>query len=525
MLADIGRSDGRDAKVRLARDIIEHPDEFSTRLEGRRDLRFVGLADLRGGWRQLLAALAASPVIDRLEILTSFPLALPAELHAVVESPDAPPSFAGTLFTSNSTSPAAAHLIETPDSAREVELVAVRVRQLVDRGVAPARIAVIARQARPLVNEVATALGLLGVPTTVRRRTALAHTAPARALRSILAAAADNWSRHTVVEIAENPLLATGLSADVLNVVGYTQQMTSLEDWSEALTTLLARCEARERGEDDDDAHRVRLPASSSVKDAIATWQALRPRLADVGAERPLVGWFAWVRDTLSDGAWGIGARLEVPLADRDTWHADIRARDLIAELAGAWAKALADFGNNDAPIDAFTFAARLQLLLDQDLVTPPATDFGVVVAEALAAGWRAFDHVFVIGLAAGVFPQRPGDSGLLDRTDRLALVAGGLGIDPPDSWRERERELFRVICAASRTQLTLSWPVMDAGGREVARSAFADEAAATLARSLGVDDSDDALEAKGVLERMPTNLALVAGFPAAATERAIGPT
>ena len=280
VLADIGRSDGRDAKVRLARDIIEHPDEFSTRLEGRRDLRFVGLADLRGGWRQLLAALAASPVIDRLEILTSFPLALPAELHAVVESPDAPPSFAGTLFTSNSTSPAAAHLIETPDSAREVELVAVRVRQLVDRGVAPARIAVIARQARPLVNEVATALGLLGVPTTVRRRTALAHTAPARALRSILAAAADNWSRHTLVEIAENPLLATGLSADVLNVVGYTQQMTSLEDWSEALTTLLARCEARERGEDDDDAHRVRLPASSSVKDAIATWQALRPRLA-----------------------------------------------------------------------------------------------------------------------------------------------------------------------------------------------------------------------------------------------------
>lgn len=517
-----GRSDGRDAKVRLARDIAEHPDAFARRLEGRRDIRFVGLADLRGGWRLLLSALASSPAVDRLEILTSFPLELPAELSATSESPPAPPSFAGTLFGGNPCATTAVHLLEAPDSAREVELVAVRVRRLIDGGVAPARIAVMARQARPLVNDVAAALDALGVPVTVRRRTTLAHTAPARALRTILAAAAHNWSRHAVVEIAENPLLATGLSAQVLNLVGFAQQMTSLDDWSDALTILQARCEARERGEDDEDYHRVQLPPASAVAAEIAAWQRLLPRLRAVGTGRSLQAWFEWVRATLTDGAWGIAARLEEPFADRDAWNADMRASELIAELAAAWANALAAFGEVTAPIDAATFGMRLLLLFDQDLVTPPATDFGVVVAEALAAGWRAFDHLFVIGLSAGVFPQRPASSGLLDRDDRLALIAGGLPLDGPDAWRERERQLFRVACAAPRTALTLSWPVMDPSGREVARSAFADEAAAALARALGVDDSDDALETAGVLERVPTQQTLVAGFPVAKDAEAV---
>lgn len=521
-LAESNRSDGRDAKILLARDISAHPDEFAARLEGRRDLRFVGLADLRGGWRQLFAALAASPAVDRLEIITSFPLALPAELNAMVEAPEPPASFAASLFTSHAGSAGAVRLMEAPDSAREVELIAVRVRRLIDDGVPPSRIAVIARQARPLVNDAAAALNTLGVPVTVRRRTALSHTAPARALRAILAAAADNWSRHAVVEIAENPLLATGLSARVLNLLGFAQQMESLDDWTEAFAILLARCEARERGEDDEDYHRVQLPSASVVKAEIAAWQALHPRLAAVGTSRSLQAWFEWVRDTLSDGAWGLSARLDEPFADRDTWNADLRARDLIVELANAWANALATFGGSDTPIDATAFAPRLQLLLEQDLVTPPATDFGVVVAEALAASWRSFEHVFVVGLSAGVFPQRPSASGLLDRDARLALVAAGLPIDAPDAWRDRENQLFRVACAGARTELTLSWPVMDPGGREVARSAFADEAAAALARALGVDDTDEALEEADILERVPTQLALVPGFPAAADAAAI---
>lgn len=521
-LAAAGRTDGRDTKVRLASDITANPDRFAERLGARRDVRFVGLADLRGGWRQLLAALASSPALDRLEIITSAPLQLPAALGAEYVTPETAPSFAGALFTDTTCPVPPVRLVEAPDAAREVELVAVRVRALIDAGVPPTRIAIVARQARPLVNELSAALAKLGVPVTARRRTGLAHTAPARALRAMLTAAAESWSRHSVVELAENPLLATGISPVVANFVGYAKQMKTRDEWRAEFTGLLARCEKHERGEDAEEEHRKRLPAIDAVRETLVAWEALSPRLAALETARPLAAWFSWVNDTLTDAAWGISAALERPLADLDVWQADVRARDLVAEYAIAWNSALSMFGADAAPVDAATFASRLELLLEQDLITPPLTDFGVVVAEALAAGWRAFDHVFVIGLSAGNFPQRPGTGGILDDDDRRALIAAGLHLDAPDAWRGRENELFRVVCAAPRASLTLSWPVMDAGGRDTARSAFVDEAAALLARSLGVADDDDALAKAGVLERVPTYEALVPGFPVARSAAAI---
>lgn len=516
VLATAARDDGRDTKVRLARDIAADPTRFSERLGGRSDIRFVGLADLRGGWRHLLGALAASPALDRLELLTTFRLELPLALNAEYETPDQARTFAASLNSDSTFTTPDVHLVEAPDAAREVEIIALRVRALIDAGTPSPRIAVVARQARPLVNDIADALAQLRVPVTARRRTVLAHTAAARALRTLLAAAGENWSRHSVVEIADNPLLATGLDANVMNLVGYSRQMESLDGWRESLVALLGRCEARERGEDDGDEHHKALPPAITVGQTLAGWDALTPHLAALETSRALGEWFAWTIDTLTTGTWGLNSLLDEPLADRDTWNTDVRARDLIVEHANAWRAALGAFGSDVAPMDATMFAGRLQLLLDQDLVTPPVTDFGVVVAEALAAGWRAFDHVFVIGLSAGVFPQRPTGGGLLDREDRLALVGAGLAIDAPDAWRARESELFRVICAAPRSSLTLSWPVMDSSGRDVARSAFVDEAATMLARSRNIADTDDLLAGEKLLERIPTWEALVPGFPVA---------
>ena len=516
------RGDGRDGKVRLAREIAADPTGFAERLGGRRDVRFVGLADLRGGWRPLLTALAASAALDRLEIITTFPLELPAELGAEYQTPGQTPTFAGALFSDATFSTPTVRLIEAPDAAREVETIAVRVRALLDRGVTPSRIAVVARQARPLVNEMAAALAKLGVPVTARRRTALSHTGAARALQAILAAASESFTRHSIVELAENPLLATGLDPVVVNFVGFARQLTRLDEWHEAFAQLLARCEARDRGEDSEDEHRQTLPRTEHVASTLAAWRALAPRLAELEGDRPLADWFAWVSETLRDGAWGLAEALAKPLDDREVWQADVRAADLIAETALVWHDALETFGGDAAPVDAAAFAGRFGLLLDEDLITPPETDFGVAVGEALSLGWRAFDHVFVIGLAAGEFPQRSATGGILDADDRRALIAAGLPLDAPDAWRGRESELFRVVCAGAREVLTLSWPVMDAGGRDVARSAFADEAAAALARAHGVEDDDDELVTAGVLERMPTNQALVPGFPVARDAAAV---
>ena len=508
------RTDGRDARVRLSREISANAEAFAKQLGGRREVRIVGLADLRGGWRQLIEALAATPALDRVELLCSSRVELPASLSVEYGPATLIPSFADALFTETLIPKPSVRLVEAPDAAREVELIAVRVRALIDAGVSPSRIAVVARQARPLVNDMSDALARLGVPASARRRTGLAHTAPARALRAMLAVIVDGWSRHSVVELAEHPLLATGVDPTVANFVGYAQQMRSRADWRNALAALVTRCEKHDRGEDPEDEYPKRLPPTEKVAATLAAWDLLSDRLAMLESVRPLAEWFEWVHEVLTGGAWAISDALTQQLRDVDVWQADVRARDLIAQHAMAWSEAVRKFGADSAPVDAASFAGRLELLLEQDLITPPLTDFGVVVAEALAAGWRGFDHLFVIGLSAGIFPQRPGAGGVLDDDDRRALIAAGLPLDAPDAWRTRESDLFRVLCAAPRSALTISWPVLDSGGRDTVRSTFVDEAAAVLARAHRVEASDEELERMGVLERIPTFEALVPGFP-----------
>lgn len=488
-LAAAQRRDGRDTLVRLAQAITADPEAFAARLGGRREVRIVGLADLRGGWRALIAALGESPVLERIEILTSAALEVPG---AAITSPGAHPA-------------RRVRLIEAADSAREMERVAVEVRALLDAGVAPPRIAVVAREARPSIDAMAASLGALGVPVTARRRTGLAHTAPARALLAILGVLREGWSRHAVAELAEHPLLVSGLDAGIINTVGFTRAMASGDAWHEGLQDLLARIDRRERGTDDGDDQRAPLPPRARVQATLEAWERVAPRLRALETPRTLDAWCAWCVSALDDDAWGIGERLGASCGDDAVWFRELRARDRIRALLVAWQDAAVTFSGREHPMDATRFVDRLLLILAQDLITMPETDAGVVVAEALAAGWRAFDHLFVVGMSAGSFPKRPADGLLLDSEEREALRAAGLPLDAADAWRDRERALFDVLCAAPRESLTLSWPALDGEGRETARSAYID---------LLLADAD--------LEVDAPEQVLVAGFPIVDSEAAV---
>ncbi len=516
-LARSGRVDGRDAKVRLAKAIDAAGAAFGERLGGRREIRIIGLADLRGGWRPLLRALAESAAVDRVDILASSAIEIDGA-RCVDAARDAALSFAAALFTEGTASAGPTlQLLEAPDTARELEQVAVRVRALLDAGVEARTIAVIAREARPTVDAMAAALGRLGVPVTARRRTALSQTAPGRAIAAILQAAAEQWSRHSIAELAEQPLLRTGLDPRVVNQVGYASAIGSLEGWRTGLAALQERCEKRARNAEEQEERRTPLPPLERVRATVAAWDELSPRLHELSVARELGGWYAWVSETLAAGEWGIAARLVEPCADWEVWNADLGARDEIVTLATAWRTATATFSTPSPPLLAADFANRFALMLRQDLITPPATDFGVVVTEALAGGWRSVAHLFVVGLSAGAFPRRPTPGPLFDPAERRLLAGAGLALDPVDAWRSRERELFRVLCAGARATLTLSWPAMDADGREVSRSTFVDEAIAVIARQEGLaenDDLDQTLRARGVLTVVATHEQLVPGFP-----------
>ena len=57
--------DGRDTLAACAAAVRADPDGLARRLGGRREIRILGLQDLRGGWRALLTELAASPVVEQ----------------------------------------------------------------------------------------------------------------------------------------------------------------------------------------------------------------------------------------------------------------------------------------------------------------------------------------------------------------------------------------------------------------------------------------------------------------------------
>lgn len=510
---EVGRRDGRDSIVDAARALTTYPDVLPARLGGRRELRLVGLQDLRGGWRTLLTALAASPALDRVVVYTSVELELRG-VRATVEELRTEGTLPARLFANAAAGdrlPRMVHGMEAPDAAREVDEVARRIRTLCDGGVAPHRIAVVARESRPHVDLAASALTRLGVPVTVRRRVTLTEIPAVRALLTLLDAAAEGWTRHALVEVAEQPYLDAALDVQVVNIIGYRRQVHGLPAWRAAVDALHEEARRRERGDEPDGdgwERRTHLPAVARITAARETLARLAARAAELGAERTLGEWLEWLRGVVEGDSWGIERQLRVPpIPGRyDVLRTDIAGWERMRCVVDAWRAALEQFGQEGAGglLDAGRFAARLRRMLDGDVAIWSRSGHGVQLLEAPGAAYRCFDHLFVVGLEGGTFPMRAPHSPLLGEWERERLVAAGLPLDPSATWDERERELFRVLCAGAREGLTLTWSSVDMSGREVVRSTFVDE-----------------VEEVATLERaeIPLSRVLVAGTPLCPTD------
>ena len=99
-------------------------------------------------------------------------------------------------------------------------------------------------------------------------------------------------------------------------------------------------------------------------------------------------------------------------------------------------------------------------LLRSSDLGHIPQTLDAVVLASAGKMRLDAPDYVFVLGLSEGEFPCAPSESGLLTHADRDALMAKQ--IDLPDCFENRvvrEQVCFYKALTAPAKGLWLSWP------------------------------------------------------------------
>ncbi|HYC32134.1 MAG TPA: hypothetical protein VEB59_07560, partial [Gemmatimonadales bacterium] len=427
-LAGKARRDGRDNLLDCATAVAADPAAFSERLGGRREIRLFGLQDLRGGWREMLRALAGSGVVDRVLIYTGEELDLGLEPAPSLVRIEESVGLAGGLFATHPersegsarTVPGPAEkaprfardevpavptvtILSAPDVERELEHVARRVRALADVGVPLHRIAVIARQARPYVDLALAALDRFGVPATARRRVSWGEIPIIRAVRSLLAAAAEGWTRHGLAELAEQPYFSSELDVRLVNYAGYRRRLKGLEQWRrslEATAKEAAEQEEREaRGEEPDERRRAPLPPSGRAREAADNFALFAERARELDEVRTLSRWLAWLQRFLHDDPWSMERRIwQVPAARFDIARLDLAGWGGVTRLVDAWSGALAEWGGGEVRLTAEQFYRQVLDVLEGDAALWTEVQRGVQVLEALAAAYRSFDHVFLVG-------------------------------------------------------------------------------------------------------------------------------
>ena len=490
-LAKANLRDGRDARADAARAVAADAggSGLARTLGGRREIRIFGLADLKGGWRPLLRALAASPALDRVAIYSSQEIALE-------------PALAGTTTRLEGRAPVASFtLIPAPEIDGELEAVALRVRRLLDAGVPASRVAVVSRDARPHMDIALRALARCGVPVTARRRYAYLEIPVVRAVLALFAAAAEGWPRHRLIELADQPYLRGLLDGRILNFIGFRRRVEGLADWTAALAALEREARAREDpARRDADEHARWVPPSRWVAEAAARFAHFTARVEALDRERPLAEWLAWLQAFVAEDGWKIVEKVRAVPGERfDIARLDLAGWRGLERVAREWREATERWEPEGAALDVEAFHRRLVAMLDADAALWTESDRGVRVLEGLAAAYRSFDHVFVVGMDAGRFPKPMPSSPIWSEPEREALREAGLPLDLRADWDQREAGLFGALVASAGESLTLSYVALDEFGAQRIESAFV-EALDDAARRETLDG--EALDA--VLRNVP---------------------
>lgn len=364
---------------------------------------------------------------------------------------------AATLETNKASAPRSrVEAFNASGSDAEIREVARRVRARLAEGVRPERIGVVARQIRDYFPAIRREFTDLGVPFggeqlprsyTPEGRKALAL---ARLLEDGMSASIDTWSQAGA-RIKQRELLVLGLRS--LGVVRLSQLVEINFDEVGAAKGL---------------ALPIREGFVAPGDDADAPLRARRFRLsADVlnDAQRA-----ARKLAKMLD-AWPGSASLEV--------HVEHATRLLVKQL---------DWQADDSDIDQPGVVVRLSRLPGQgeDLTSEEFQDLlrkqleyegvaplagaqtrggGVRIIDANRAAGLTFDHLFVVGLSAGVFPRTITEDPIVEDSIRAALLEVLPDLPIKRRGYDEESHLFAQLLDAAPA-VTLSWQRSDSEGR-----------------------------------------------------------
>ena len=412
--------------------------------------------------------------------------------HLFIETPDVAPPADQTL-----------ELVEAPTPLGEIEEVGRAIRREMESPVpiAPARIAVVARDLDPYAEHLRTVFRRYRIPLSLGQAPALRASAPARLIIEILRTPRDKFRRESLAALCRSPHL-TAVAPDLarkLDEVGYVDTSAQslmgrfglhIEDLRSALAITVPGSDERSKAE-------RRLFAAEQSR---ASFERMLDALEPLAGRGTLVEHLKRLGHALDALGFDPAGLFENPGdAPDDAIRAWSPVRGALDGLA-RWA-ALAGDGR---VVDSVEFAAMVEAAFDCAAGPAESVAAGAVVAlPVLEARGLDFDLVFVIGLNDGILPSYHSDDPLLPDEVKLALnrplgeaLRRRFGAHAPSraggilrTRYERNGEdflLFFLALSMPSRRVVLSYAAAEAGGNPMTRSPFIDEVLRLLGDSRG---------------------------------------
>lgn len=359
------------------------------------------------------------------------------------------------------THPPAAELFEAPGPVGEARMVARRIRELMAEGVSPSEIVVTARDIETPADVFAEVFDEYAIPhfgfppPSLSRAPVVAFILRAwrvppggYAFADVAAILRSTYYRPS--EIApEMAIRAEALLRKIGSPNGKEAFLRSVDRWAETPPQ----------------------PQEDEVAET-STWRRIHH---SAGECRPFLRTFFAHLDDMPGKAQPAKWVERIRRFARDCGVEPATRPDDAAALETFWS-ALADWVEllPSKAVRAAEFHAALATVAST-VVTPvnPPAGPAVRVLPAEEARTAAGDHFFLTGLGEGSFPRLAPPVSLLTDSDRIELRQAGHRLVDPAGRRDSEQTLFDDLVNRPNRSLVLSYPAVDAKGREQLPSSF----------------------------------------------------
>ena len=344
-------------------------------------------------------------------------------------------------------------LYAAPSREEEARAVAGAIRRRMRQGVRCGKMAVVCRDIAKYRAALQHEFRMADIPLYCDEPTTPEFSAPATAVRALLALARGADLTENLTTLAKTGLCALR-EEEVCALENYAYT------WSPNAAAWRAEFTKNPKGFGDaapteEDAENLKRAEKARAL-LVGALETLRAKLRDANAEQMSRALYFCLKELGAEEQQA--AQVEATRTARGIPAAEEAAREwnVVMGLLDEMARLL---GTQTVTVPEYEDLFGL-LLRSSDLGHIPQTLDAVVLASAGKMRLDAPDYVFVLGLAEGEFPTAPGETGLLTHADRDALMANA--IDLPDCFENRvvrEQVCFYKALTAPAKGLWMSWP------------------------------------------------------------------